>query len=236
MLDQVPNDSEMFSALCAVIRGRVPGFQIKYKEDSKWQRFLGKILFWSRGYTSSVTTTLGSVVWFPSREFTKDRWLAFKILSHEYVHLLDRQKRPIIFELLYVLPQCMALCALGALAAIFYSEFWLFSLCALVFLAPWPAFGRAMIELRGYTMSMAVNMWRYGTVLESTKDALVGKFCKWSYYKMWPFEETVRGWFNDAERRIYNIDAVGVAPEDIIFADSEAYQDVYTLMTGIEFD
>jgi hypothetical protein len=236
-MDMFQNDDILFGELAAVIKRRVPGFSIKYKEDSRWQRFLGFLSFFSTGYMVNVTTTLGETVWFPSRKFVKEnRWRAFKILAHEYIHVLDGSKYSFLFQFLYALPQLFALFALWAILSFWFSNWWLLSLIALVFLAPLPAFGRAQLEFRAYVMNMAIALWRHGEILDAHRDYLVNVFSSWTYYRMWPFPNSVRAWFDDAEQRIRNIDRMGVSDSDIIFDDSEAYSDVYSLLTGIDFD
>ena len=106
---------------------------------------------------------------------------------------------------------------------------------ALLALLPWPAQGRAKLELRGYTMNMAVNIWRHGSLREDTKVWIKEVFVGWAYYKMWPFKKEVDAWLDDSERMVYSIDSLqnkGVH----LFNESEAYQDVYELLTGIEYD
>jgi hypothetical protein len=229
-------DLVLFDSLCAVIRGKVPGFKIRFKNESRWQKFLGKLLFFDPGYMIDTVTTLGTTVWFPSREFLeKDRWVSFKILAHEYVHLLDRKERPVLFELFYAFPHFLALFSLAAIAANFYSNLWLYALCTLVFLLPLPSFGRAQLEVRAYAMNLAINMWRHGYPKTESIEQKVGYFSSWQYYKMWPFKGMVRSWFEDYIVRIQNINSQGPRGVDVIFNDSDAYADVYGLMTGIEF-
>ena len=232
------DDSQLFDALVAVIRRRIPGFKIIYKDESLFHKFLSVILFFCPTYMTGMTTTIGKTVAFPSKEFVlKNRMKAFKILAHEYVHMLDWETRPVVFPVIYLLPQAQAFLALAGFAAVVYSNWWLFALVALGFLAPLPAFGRAQLELRGYAMSMAINIWRHGSIRDDTRDWIVGHFTHWSYYKMWPFEQTVRGWIANAEELVFGIDRIGIDPDvTSLFDQSEAFGDVYTLLTGIEFD
>ena len=50
------------------------------------------------------------------------------------------------------------------------------------------AMGRAIAELRGYTISMACNHWRYGHINRSTVDWIVRHFTGPSYYFMLPWK------------------------------------------------
>jgi len=230
-------DSDHYDELAWLIAKRVPGFAIKYKDESRWQRFLGCLCFFNKKYMTKYTNTFGKTVWFPSRKFVeRNKWAAFKILAHEYVHLLDRMKARLFFEISYAFPQFVFMLSLLALLSIWFSFGWLFSLLSLLFLLPIPAVFRAAIEMRGYSMNIAINIWRHGSLREDTREWITEAFTGWPYYKMWPFPSVIRGWIADTERRVYNIDAVKIDPEDVIINDSEAFVDVYALVTGIEFD
>jgi len=233
MIDAIPSDDQLFDALQVLIRRRIPKFKIRYKDESRWQRFVGKLAFFNRKYMTNFVTTSGPNVWYPSRKFIQESKIrAFKILAHEYVHMLDRKKHPIVFEMVYAAPQWLMLFVFLSLLAIWFSNWWLTALTSLIFLAPWPAFGRAILEIRGYGMSIAINIWRHGSVLDSTKENIENNFTGWNYYKMWPFKETVKKWIADYERLTYNIDAIRT--DETILEQSEAYQEVYELLTGIE--
>lgn len=65
----------------------------------------------------------------------------------------------------------------------------LWMLAPLVFLAPIPAPGRAWAELRGYRMSVFMELVMFGKTRIETK---VRKFTGPSYYWMWPFPKPVR--------------------------------------------
>lgn len=126
------------------------GLRLRYKQEVWWWRWLVKVV----GPLESVATTLGYTVYLPSRawfEALGDRQ-AVALLAHELVHMADRKRLGWKFYLLYTWPQCLAV--LAALA-VFRWE-WL--LC-LAFLLPWRALGRYKLELRGYTMSLAVEQW-----------------------------------------------------------------------------
>lgn len=233
----VQSDDDLFEALCATIRSRVPKFKIRYKRGNAWQRFLGTLLFFIRGnaYMEEFTTTLGSTVWFPSEEFVEaDRWKAFKILAHEYLHLMDRQSRPVFFEFLYAMPQLLSILSVLALMAFFFGAWWLMALLALVFLAPIPALGRMGLEQRGYAMGLAINIWRHGTIRQEKRDYLHDVFEGSAYYWMWPYKKDIDEWIDKTERLVRNVDKI--KPDATIFEESVAYLDVYELLTGISFE
>jgi len=54
------------------------------------------------------------------------------------------------------------------------------------------AYFRAWAELRGYTMSMAMNYWRHGGVQGSTLDWIVNHYTGGNYYWMLPWKGYVR--------------------------------------------
>lgn len=236
-MSDVHDDGVMFGELKALISRRVPGFAIKYKDESKWQKFIGLVSFFNPGYMTKYTSTIGKTVWFPSREFvTKKRSKAFKVLAHEYVHLLDRKKAPVVFELGYTFPQILFIFASLAIMAFFFSPWWLLALSALIFALPIPAIFRSLIEMRGYSMNIAINIWKHGAVMESTREWIEEVFCGWDYYKMWPFRRDIQEWIAETERRVYAIDAVGERAKSSILQESQAFVDVYALVTGIDMD
>lgn len=230
----VSSDDYLFGALCSRIKGRVPGFEIQYKNKSVVSKILGFLAFFNRDYMTKYTTTFGDLVKYPSVKFVNDnKWRAFKVLAHEYVHILDNQVHPLLFKILYSAPQWLVLLSSLALLSIWFSNWWLLALIGLIFLGPWPS-PRSHLEMRGYAMNIAINMWRYGDIQESTKEWLVEKFTGWPYYRMAWSKKTVREWIAETERLVRNIDQI--RPDETIFDTSVAFQDVYELLTDIEFD
>lgn len=215
------NDTQSFDALVNVIKRRVPDFQIKFKDESPFMKFLGKLLFFNKGFMTTYTTTIGKTVYFPERaKFEANRGRYFKTLCHEYVHVMDYVQRPVRFILGYMFPQVLALLSLGAIFAFISPWFWLF-LLALLFAAPIPSPGRAESEIRGYGMSCKVRVWK-GEVLDAN-------YLKWcadafttsAYYFMWPFRKNV-------EKRLREyIDT------DVCISDrNPAYIDVYHVVNS----
>ncbi len=173
----------------AEIRKVIPKFEIRFKDESKLQKFLG-LLVWlfNREYMTRYTTTLYPVVWFPSRAFYESRpKVSFTILAHELVHLLDTQKHPFWFRVSYLFPQVLALPAFLAIipTAIVAGLWALLPLgIALVLLAPWPAPWRSFWEYRGYGMNLAVFQWSSSVAMEEMRDAIAGHFVTAGYYFM----------------------------------------------------
>jgi len=63
------------------------------------------------------------------------------------------------------------------------------------------AWGRAIAELRGYTLSLAINYWRYGTVTTASIDWVVQAFTSGAYYYMLPWKAFVRSYFERQLKR-----------------------------------
>jgi hypothetical protein len=90
-----------------------------------------------------------------------------------------------------MLPQALAILALGALFA-FVSKWFLLFLLALLFLAPIPSPARAKAELRGYGMSIKSRLWDGQAVSQERIDYYVKHFTGPGYYFMWPFKSCVQ--------------------------------------------
>lgn len=185
------NWEEKLGKLCDEMRKDIPGFEIRYKSDSKLQKFIGWLVKpFNKHYMSRYTTTLYPYVYFPTREFVEaSPKRTFEILSHEWVHLYDR-KKDWKFSLLYLFPQILALLSLFAIGAI-WNLWFLLSLSFLLCLAPLPAKYRAKYEFRGYAMNLIFQIHIYGKVPSPFKVWLKSKFTGWDYYKMYPFSKDV---------------------------------------------
>lgn len=199
------------------IRQKVPGFEVAFKDESRSQRFLGKLLFFVAYMTDFITTFYPKVWWTTRKDYEDNPRGAFKTLAHEYIHLLDTKRSPMWFRLSYIMPLPCVVFSLVSLGAIWSSLWFLSSLAALVFLAPWPAYWRMRWEMRGYAMSMAVVAWESGSISDSTKESIAESFTGWSYYKMWPFKRAVRKLLDDLEKQIHTGD---------IMVQSPAFQEV----------
>jgi hypothetical protein len=217
-------DKEIYDSLCTLIKCSVPGFEVRFKNESWSQKLLALLAKpFCPDYMTRFTTTLFPKVYFPSRQFVEGNYRsAWKVLTHEYAHLWDRQKEGRTFDLRYALPQLLAIFALGVLAA-FWSLWALLALVFLLALAPWPSRGRTDIEMRGYGMSMAVDYWRYGSINPGTKDWIAGIFVGWSYYRMSASLPKVKAQLDAIEKQI--------ADSSILSGDyATPYRDVYLLL------
>lgn len=176
-----------FSRMVAVIKKRVPDFQIKFKDEDPLMKFLCVLLFFLK--FSKTITTFGKTVYFPSRavlEEDPDKY--FPTLCHEYVHVLDYVENPIKFMLGYLFPQELAIFSLFSILALLNPYFFLFLIC-LLFLTPIPAPFRTRTELRGYGMSCKVAAWQNKDpdYTNFIKERSIGSFTSATYYFMCPF-------------------------------------------------
>jgi len=133
-------------------------FDIKYKNQSPFMKFIGALLFFNKSFMTKYTTTIGSTIYFPSEDFIKQNDQgSIEILSHELVHVGQANKYgKLLFSILYLFPQCLAALSILSLLAFFNIGFLWFLVC-LVFIAPIPAPWRAAFEIGGYTMSLFVS-------------------------------------------------------------------------------
>lgn len=184
-----------------------PEYKVKFKNESLLMKLLGKIFFFNKDFMTNYTTTIGSTIYFPSRQWLKLRQVSAKVVVlHELIHILDSAKySQLLFSLMYLFPQCLALLAIPAA---FFIGLW--SLLFLAFLAPLPAYFRMSLELRAYTFSLYV-MHRfnfkhgYNIRLETHARHYVDQFSTSYYYFMWPINKAgIEAHFTDAIARFKN--------------------------------
>ena len=214
-----------FEKLTEVVKGRVPGFDIRYKSDSWVQRAIGKILSpFNKEYMTRYITTFYPYVYWPDKaSLEDDRHHAFETLAHEYVHLIDTKRHPFLFRFSYMFPQVLGVIfPFFALFAIWFTNLWLISLASIIFVAlPIPSPWRAKWEYRGFAMSMAVCIWRGQFNIESKKSWIAERFTGSSYFYMWPFKKSVKRRLNEIENRIH---------DSTIMDRSEVYRDVFKIV------
>jgi len=178
------NDQRL-DVLQTKIKERVPSFDIKFKDKSLFMKCLGKLLFFNKGFMNDYITTIGTKVYWPSKEkFDQYPLGSFLTLAHEYVHIMDYKENPSKFILGYLFPQVLAIFSLFSVLA-FISPWFLLFLLFLLTLSPLPAPFRKKAELRGYGMSLKVRNWLGWNINE---DLYVDKFTSSAYYYMWPFK------------------------------------------------
>jgi hypothetical protein len=181
----VSNNLNKMMRLC---EREIPGFQVKFKDQSKLMKFLNFFVrIFNKRFMTSYTTVIGSTVYFSSEQYFYGRQeQCAETLAHELVHMTDRMKHGSVrFMLMYMSPQIFAVLALLAFGA-FWNLWFLLALLLLACLAPLPSGGRRDLELRGYTMSMAVWFWKSGRLVDEDFEFVCEKFTGPDYYFMWP--------------------------------------------------
>jgi hypothetical protein len=179
----------------------VPNYSVSLKKDSKLQRLIGWILakVGNKKYMDSFCTTIGQSTTIPDKEWPG----LWAVLLHEGRHAQDSLKMSNgLFGLAYLMPQLIGILGvvytLVILTGLIYGwPLWLLWGCvSLLFLAPLPAPFRAYAELRGYTVSLAVDYWSNEIFDEERYlDWLAGVFSGPDYYFMWTFKGMVRRHF-----------------------------------------
>lgn len=191
----------------------IPNFEIVSKTTSFLMKILSVILFFNRSFMTSYISVIYPRMYVPKLPWKEnDHYSAILVLAHEWVHLSDRKRFGLLFDIGYLFPQCLAFLSL---LAPFLSVWWL--LC-LLFLLPIPSPTRAWLEFRGYSMTMACKWWLTGNEINYywIERQFVGQW----YYFMWPFKGIVRKMFEKQMEKIKNDD---LSPEqrkvkEIIFS------------------
>lgn len=166
-------------------------FDVKYKNESLFMKILSYILFFNKKFSTSFATTIGSTIYFPSRDFvSKDPHVSAMILAHELIHV--RQKNTfgaLVYSLAYLFPQILVVFAILAFLSPWYLLF-------LLFLLPLPAPFRKDSEFGANVMTMYMfyiyicNFTKYtdmDKILIDMAKIRNSKFTGPEYYFMWPF-------------------------------------------------
>ena len=176
------------------IKAEFSNFELVDKRYSKLMKVLSYLLFFNPKFMTRFITVIGHKVYVPQLPWNKSNpYGAIEVLCHEWVHMKDAKSMGIWFKLLYLFPQIFAI-----LALLGFWNSWFF--CFLICLAPFPALWRAKLELRGYTMSMAVRWWLLKK--EPNYDWYVEQFVGPNYYYMYPFPSYVRERLEEEFERI----------------------------------
>lgn len=109
---------QALASLETTIRELIPGFELRYKDQSKFMKALGcATRLFNPQFMTDFTTTWGSHVYFPSRASYEERPSeSFVTLAHEFVHLYDENAQGFKFRLSYAMPQ-----ALGAVVLLIHA-------------------------------------------------------------------------------------------------------------------
>jgi hypothetical protein len=133
-------DEDLLTAFEAELGKHIPGFEIRYKDQSKLMAVLGFLTApFNPLFMTDFVTTWGKAVFFPNRQFVADRPLdSVAVLAHEFVHLWDEKAEgPLKYKHAYVAPQVYGLLTLLAFA---------------IFFTPWP-----LVQLLvGYLVGCAI--------------------------------------------------------------------------------
>ncbi len=175
---------------------------IKYKDESKFMKLLGFLLFFNKKFMTEYTTTINSTIYFPSKIFVEDNYnRSLMIMLHELVHVLDAKKYNfIIFSILYLSPQILSILFLPLIFINFK-----IALLFLLFLMPIPSFFRMFFEKRAYLVSLYVlhNMLKNNKIqgnLDGAKNYYLQQFKSASYYFMWPFKNLDKSFTSSLEK------------------------------------
>lgn len=172
------------------------GVKIKYKDSSKFMKFLSYLLFFNKSFMTNYTTTIGNTVYFPTQskidEAVNNSSLA--TLCHESQHIYDSKSyKAIWYYIAYLFPQILAPFMLFFAFISWYLALGLF----ILFLLPLPAPFRMIYERRGYIINMLIInqiQKEYGVNEGIRKSILLpyiedvnDQFTSSAYYFMWPF-------------------------------------------------
>jgi hypothetical protein len=163
---------------------QIPGFEVRLKKTSRFQRLIGKLAFFNN--YMGFWTTMYPKIW--AAELDAAALRKYNTLQHEGVHLLDAKtlfgllKRTpamlnaVLWYILYFFPQCLAVLAIFMVFNRWMALF-------LLFAAPWPAPFRMISEVRAFRRSLELG---------ADEEKIVKRFTTSDYYFMWPFEKHVR--------------------------------------------
>jgi len=185
--------SELFAEVEKI--GAELGASVHYKQESLLMKVIAAILFFNKRFMTSYTTTIGRRIYF-CRRYSSDVefFRGTRTLAHELVHVEDYNTKPIRFTLSYLFPQILAVFSLVAVGAIWHFSL-LWFLVFLVALLPFPAYWRMKAEVRGYTMTMAVDWWM-GYRNDINYESFFSTFTGAGYYFMWPLKSSLRRHFS----------------------------------------
>ena len=151
--------------LTDALRAGVRGFDVRFKDESRLQRLIARLVWpFNRHYLTRYTTVMFGKVYFPSRRWytLSDPFDLYALLRHEAVHLRDAQRLPVLFELSYLLCLPVGLTA------------------------------RAFWEWRGYAETFRVWAAVKGEIPDWLVEATARHFTGADYLYMWPFPRDIR--------------------------------------------
>lgn len=171
--------------------------RVKSKRGSFFMTILGKVLFFNKSFMRRYYTTIGDTVYTPLTGYEPDSKHCLTTIAHEVMHIRQSKNYPTMYALVYLFPQCLALLSLLA----FVSSPWF--LLTLLFLLPWPAPGRIILERQAYLMTLAMGEWLTGQTSEYEIEFVLDQFTGSAYYWMKRGgKEDLRKWFESNLGRI----------------------------------
>lgn len=189
---------KMFSTFAEDLKEHY-SFKVKFKDCSRFMKFIATLLFFNKQFMTRFITTIGNTIYFPSEQFIKDdERVAMRALTHELIHIQQAKKYGrVLFYLMYLFPQCLTPLSVFALLAFVWTPC-LWFLVFLVFCAPIPAPFRKKFELEACYMSIfifyidAKNSNHPDDEIQKNLsiwvlDLNMYNFRGANYYFMWPF-------------------------------------------------
>lgn len=199
-------DINFFNQIVLEIQKYYPDMQVAYKDESSSMRTLGKILFFNPSFMKEYTTTIGSTVYFPNREYVeKSPVSASIVILHEMMHVDQAQKySKYLFSFLYLFPQILFLVFLPLL----FVSWKIFLPLLILSVLPIPAYFRSLFEREAYCLSLYVSykLTKFGGIsidLSKSANFYVSQFKGPYYYFMHPFNSIVE-YFQQALIKIIN--------------------------------
>jgi hypothetical protein len=194
----------------ALVKQFCPTFTISHKQDSKLHKFIGWVLdkIGNKKYMTNYITTIGQNCVLPIGNIIS----LWSFMLHEGRHAKDGQDvGNLLFYVAYLIPQLIGILGVIYSLAVGIGVFFgwplylLWGCLSLLFLLPFPSPGRAYIELRGYTVSLAVDFW-YGGIDDEQLyiEWLARTFCTSGYYYMWPFNSWLKKYFGKKLQELKN--------------------------------
>lgn len=199
---QFPTGHKMLDDFMAnIVWRKFPKVRLFDKRSSVLMWFAYVIFFmwiWNRKFIDRFNTVVGHNVYIVRSRIERKEWASvYRTMRHELIHLFQKSKYWILFDILYTFPQCIAFFAILSLLAIWFSYAWLYALLSLVVLLPIPSPWRTMWELEGYAQTMLVYYEDTGQIPSSLIDNISKNFTGPSYYFMCPFRSYITRKIND---------------------------------------
>jgi hypothetical protein len=206
-----------FDNLVSAAQQYFPSLQIKYKNQDSFMKFLGTLLFFTPGFMTTYTTTIGDTTYFPSTTFVQQQQVSSAvILMHELVHMYDEKRlTKVLFGFLYLFPQILAVICLPL---IFLVSWKIFLPLFILFALPLPAYFRMYFEKRAYLASLYVlqalgTRLHFSPTLKTQETFFVSQFGGSYYYFMWPFSNIQ----SDFDQAVVAIKAGQRPYQDLVF-------------------